>query len=68
MAHVSFRHEVCVDAVLQSVFLDICGTLRLALGRVAERRFRQEHDGMPTVESLPIFHSTRSLDESLWSE
>lgn len=46
-------------------FLALCGW-RWAVLR--KRGFRQEHDGMPTVESLPIFHSTRSLDESLWSE
>ena len=46
-------------------FLALCGWRWTVLRK---RRFRQEHVGMPTVESLPIFHSTRSLDESLWSE
>jgi hypothetical protein len=46
-------------------FLALCGWRWTALRK---RRIRQEHVGMPTVESLPIFHSTRSLEESEWRE
>jgi hypothetical protein len=46
-------------------FLALCGWRWTALRK---RRVSQEHVGMPTVESLPIFYITRSLEESEWRE